>query len=471
MKQKEWALKYLKEYDFDVTRLLNDYYYEKYIEETESEAFFSSYKRYLYYVRKEYNEQLQNLEQNEKFESVEDLNIEEDADKLISLLEEATAQRGRKLKFSDLSYVAAKNNFSPSSFQMMIPNLNETLSDIYKVNSLDLKSDVDSIKLKRKISVLEQEVNNLKNQHADYSILVDTLNEVVEIYEPWKSPVFIKSKSNNIREVVALYSDLHAGEIVSLEETHGINEYNQHIMKRRIDSFFNQIVEYADEVGSSVINFKMLGDLINGEIHEELMINSDLDTIESLILVADYTSQWIRNLSKHFSEIKILGVSGNHGRFHKKPSFKKRNILNFDYLAYEFMKRELKNVVKEFYVPKSPFSIHEILGFRFFSTHGEMFKGGTGLSPQSGTWGRDIEKLNGVYKSTGGFQYAEFAHFHTPILETLSFSGISIITNGSIKGGDEFSLGAVKSSSRPAQIVYTVEENYGTKFLTKLFLD
>jgi len=344
------------------------------------------------------------------------------------------------------------------------------LRDIYRINSLEFENDIDSIKLKRKIKVLQSEVNELKNNQADYSQLLDTLEDITEIYVPWEVPKNIIVPNKNTRAVAALYSDLHAGELVSFEETHGLNEYNQEIMKERIDSFFSQAVDYAKEVGSNILYLKMLGDMVNGEIHEELIRNSDMDTVESLLLVADYTSQWIKKISEYFSEIHVIALPGNHGRFSKKPNFKKANILNFDYLAYEFIKREVQDIVTTFELPKSPFVIRDIFGYGFFSTHGNMFKGGNGLQPASGTWVRDLAKIKGLFKQYN-FGVMEMAHFHTPILDFPAYDGSSIMVNGSIKGADEFSIGAVKAGSRASQLVYTVEKDSGIKFRTTLFLD
>lgn len=459
MKKKDWVAQKLKSYSSKELQTRD--FYNEYCEATDSDATFASYRRYVNIVATEETEE----------ESGSPLPYLEDEPTLIMYLEDEVTARKQKLKHSDLAEIARREGFNPASFSRYVTDLNKVLRDIYRINSLEFENDIDTIKLHRKIKVLQSEVDELRNQHADYSQLVDLLEDVTEIYTPWEKPEFILPNRSKERAVVALYSDLHAGELVSLEETHGLNKYNQEIMKERIDRFFTQVVEYASEIGSNILYLKMLGDMVNGEIHEELIRNSDLDTTESLILVADYTAKWIHHISQYFSDIHIIALSGNHGRYSKKPNFKKKQALNFDYLAYEFIRREVKDIVSSFELPQSPFVIRNIYDFRFFTSHGDQFKGGTGLSPTSGTWGRDIEKLKGLFQSSGGFDYAEFAHFHTPHLDVPTFSGVSIIVNGAIKGADEFSIGAVKAGSRPSQVVYTVERGYGVKFRTTLYLD
>jgi len=466
MKRSDWIKNALRKNQYNTAALLTKENFEKYKEETGSWSSFSSYKSYMYIILKE---ETQNSEDLENSQEEEDTIY--DAEYLQSILEQETAQNQRKLKYSDLQNIADKHGFSVRSFHISIPDLSETLSNIYRVNSLDFQPEVDQMKLKRQIDTLEKENRTLKKDHVDVSVVVDTLQDIVQEYKPWEAPNYIPSNRSSARELVALYSDLHAGELVSLEETHGLNEYNTQTMKKRIDIFFEKMIEFATELKTDVLHFKMLGDMINGEIHEELVRNADADTLESLILIADYTAQWIRRISEFFREINILAVSGNHGRFSKKPNFKKRNTLNFDFISYEFMRRELRDVVDNFDLPKSFFVIRDILGYKFLSMHGDTLKGGTGLNPISGTWGRDVGKIESLYSDQGGFDYAEFAHFHTSILDMPTFSGVSMIANGSIKGADEFSIGAVKKGEAPSQTVYVVEENEGVKFRTSLNLE
>lgn len=466
MTKQVWVLDKLKECNFDIVKVSKKEQFDDYVDETNSLSTYESYCRYIRKIAQKVRDISQEIE-----EAPNELPLQDNYDTLVSILEEEIKQRGVRLRMSDLNEIAYRHKFSPSSFSLYIPNLPAFLSNVYKINGLDIENDIDVYRLKQKIRVLSEEVNLLKTKHADYSNLLNALSEITTLYVPWEVPNIIVSHKENLRAVGALFSDLHAGELVSKEETLGLNEYNQDIMKDRIDKFFNQLINYGQEVKVNVLYLKMLGDMVNGEIHEELIRNSDLDSVEALILVADYVSQWIRRISEFFKEINIIAVSGNHGRFSKKPIYKKAQTLNFDYLAYEFMKRETKSIVKSFVLPKSQMIISSILGYRFLTMHGSLLKGGTGLQPASGTWLRDTTKLKGLYEKYGGFQFVEFAHFHTPILDFPSFDGTSIIVNGAVKGADEFSIGAVKSGSRPAQVVYVIEKGVGMKFRSVLYLD
>ena len=467
MKKKEWIINELKQNSYEKGLVFNKY--KEFVMATNSSLNESGFRSYVSRILKELI-----VKGNEDvIVDKVDFPIEEDEELLLAILEGAAKDKGSKLTLSDLKNLASENKISIRSFYNIEgTSVDETLKYIHKINHLHMDEEVNTIKFKRKIRVLQSEVNQLRNHYVDYSQIIDLLGEAVKIYTPWEEPSIIENKSPKNRAVVALFSDVHAGELVSFEETHGINKYDQEIMKSRIDSFFNQLIEYAEEVGSDELHLKMLGDMVNGEIHEELIRNSDLDTTESILAFADYISQWLTKLSSKFSIINVMALSGNHGRFSKKPNFKKKQTLNFDYLAYEFIRRETQNVVTSFEIPESPFVVRNINGFKFFSTHGDIFKGGTGLNPASGTIGRDAEKLSGVLRQINqDFQYMDIGHFHKVILDLPTFSGKSIMQNGSVKGTDEFSIGAVKAGERPSQVVYIVEEGYGVKFRTALYLD
>jgi hypothetical protein len=390
-----------------------------------------------------------------------------DPSEVFAMLEKRMQDSKEKITPTDLKELAEDLGSNPSEFYK-INGFAEFLTELNKASKDFVEDGLKELHLTRKVKSLETELKSYKDNQLDVSSIVKAFEDAVEVYEPPKKPKVDFVTSEKERVVVGLLSDIHCGEVVSFEETMGVNAYNVTILKTRLDSFFTQLVEYAQEVKSDVLYLKLLGDIVNGEIHEELLKYSDISTVKSLLEVSDYIAWWLSKIREHFKEIKVLGLSGNHGRFSKKPSFKGKNKENFDYIAYEFIRRETRDIVKEFILPESAFYIDEILGNKFFSTHGDIFKGGTGLQPMSGTWGRDIAKLGATL---GGFDYAEFGHFHRAMAELPTFGKASILVNGSVKGADEFSLQAVKSGERPAQLVYTVEEEYGAKFITRLYLD
>ncbi len=439
--------------------------YSEFIDETDSILKKESYKRKI-------RECALKVKTNLIAESKIDATLEQyKKDDLIKLLETKIQEVQRILNYADIQVLAQENKIPIKAFYSNIDNFDKILKDIYQLHSFKVNYEIKYKRLENKYRVLQQEKKNLLMKTATYEEVVDTLESIVKIYEPFNMPNYIPSKIN-FREAVVCISDTHFEENVSLEETHGINEYSPEIAKKRLDILFGKVIDWSRELKVDTLNIKLLGDMVSGIIVEEIVANANLDAVTAVIQLADYISMWIQKLSKEFKTIKILGLVGNHGRFSKKPNFKQKQVLNFDYILYEFIRRETKNIVSEFDVPKSFFKINSILDSVFLSLHGDIFRGGTGLNPVSGTIGRDIAKLNGLlHEHHLSFKYAEFGHFHHGESVITSFDGAIIMMNGSLMGGNEYGIGQVKRADRPSQNFYIVEKDKGVLFKNTIYFD
>jgi hypothetical protein len=465
----KWIKEKIYEYkDYTIVQSL----YETFQRETGSSA---SYRSYFDQVKKVWNKlSIKNPEFISAKPDEQDLlkNFNYSKEDLIGLIEERVQNTQEKISFSDLTSIASENNFPVQLFYLLIPDVKASIDAINKINLLNLQEKKSIDKLKREVKLLKAELKHYREHELDVEAILDVLDSAVSEYTPSSAPSYIPSHTTRDRVANLLISDTHFGETVDFEETHFLNEYNSTIAKERLDTYFHTILEWSDELQINKVYIKFLGDMVNGIIHEELVEHADLELVDSILVLCDYLVQWIIELKKYFKEVKILAVPGNHGRITQRKTFKSKNKLNFDYIMYEFMRRELKNAVTEFTIPKSFFAIHQILDSAIMSTHGDVFRGGTGLNPVSGTWGRDISKMRGLLERAGmNFQYAEFGHFHIsePVLQ--AFDGTQIIVNGSVKGTDEFSLGAVKTGSRPSQNYYVIEEGRGMIFKNVVYLD
>jgi hypothetical protein len=467
---KDWILGKLKEtnYNFDIVRNSYEELRKDGIKVTEG-----SFQRIIRDVASRlresetYSKSTEDIERNS-------INIDDyDYSEMLGILDSFTKEKGSILTMRDLSHIKEETNIPAEVWLTMFPDFTEICKNLYKENMLHLKDEMKHKKLSEDISFLKKENRHLKEKESFIERTIEVLEEVVREYEPITGVNLVNRKGIVEREAVALFSDWHFGETVSSEEVHGVNAYNVDIAKERIDIYFNELKTYLIELNVSVLNLALLGDLISGRIHEELMEHSSLETSYTIIILADYISQWIHELSKDF-KIKVLGIPGNHGRFNKKPSFKGKYVDNFEFLVYEFIRREVKNVVEEFDVPESMFKIKTVIDTNICFTHGDIFRGGTGLSPVSGTWARDVAKLNGLMRNNDlAFDIMCFGHFHTGDMKLQGFDGTKIVINGSGKGTDEFSIGAVKTGNRPNQSIFIVEKGMPgiTRFFNSVFLD
>ena len=139
-------------------------------------------------------------------------------------------------------------------------------------------------------------------------------------------------------------------------------------------------------------------------------------------------------LAGEFGHVHVPGVVGNHGRNSHKPVMKNRVEDNFDWLFYRILQRELKGDERfTWQLPVTADVTVQHYGHRYLMTHGDQFRGGSGIS------GIQTPLALGAFRKSKR-QQAVADPFDTMLLghvhqyQTLP----GIITNGSLKGYDEY---------------------------------
>lgn len=287
------------------------------------------------------------------------------------------------------------------------------------------------------------------------------------------TPNIILSKDKKINEEACLLlSDLHLGEIVSEEEMGGLAHYDfatfqfryQHLIKTTIDITKNKMSGY----NINKLNILGLGDFVSGTIHDELVETAEGTVIEWCFGGAYIVAQGFRDLAKHFNQIDVDCVVGNHGRLKQKPYFKNRYV-NWDYVFYVtlmLMLRDIKNI--KFNIPKSFFLTKTINNHNFLIMHGDNVKSWMGI-PWYGINRMAANFTELLASKEKFFSYICLGHFHSDA--TLRKVSGERIINGSFTGGDEFSLGALFAVSSPVQMLFGVHKDNGITWRFPIRLD
>jgi len=315
--------------------------------------------------------------------------------------------------------------------------------------------------LKNQLKIRDNEIKRLSDMAACDYTLIRMFEESLEQFEPvqYIMPQDLKQKATS-EEVVILLSDIHYGEVVSSEAMLDSNAYDTIIAKERLDKWYNAIRSILNKLNGynhKKINLFLLGDMVNGMIHEEL--KSGTCEVDQVLELGEIIAQIIFELSKEF-DIDVCGVIGNHGRMTKKPSFKKK-YNNFDYLVYKFVEIRCQNLTNvTFNFPKSGMCVKEINGHNFLLRHGDCkaqsFMGIPfyGIQRASSKITQTIAYLKDMY-----IHYEVLGHFHTTnVLEKV---GGSVIMNGTLKGGDEFALESMLTSCEAKQTIFGVHKEHG----------
>jgi intein/homing endonuclease len=138
--------------------------------------------------------------------------------------------------------------------------------------------------------------------------------------KPVASKIKVAKETDAEATFVAVASDWHVEETVEGKTINGLNEFNLDIAEQRINRFWQSIVRMAEiqRHGAKIERLVLVlgGDLMTGYIHEELMENNALSPTQTVLWLQDQIASGVDLLSKHFGEISIPCVYGNHGRCH-----------------------------------------------------------------------------------------------------------------------------------------------------------
>ena len=362
---------------------------------------------------------------------------------------------------------------------------------IEKVDPEDIELDTvdDRIKLDRKVATHKAETayfkklyeNSLKETTQEESILeaITTLTTPFAGQKPYVKKVPVGStKGTTPQTVVAPLSDTHIGEHVDYEEMAGLNSYSFEIFNKRLYGWASQLLTLVELrrqfVPIDKLTIPMLGDMISGDIHDEL-IKTNLDScLQQMIRGANLIAQALMYLAPHFKEIEVACVVGNHGRLTRKPPMKNK-YMDWDYMLYQWVAafcKEQSNIT--FHIPKSYMSIIEVCNRNILIMHGDNIAGGGSItsvtrlltSLRSVVQFRkgledEIERLNGTLSNRlpSTFDSVMMGHFHR--CDELDIGTGQALICGCMKGGDEFALQRLGVITKPQQIVTYWHPKYG----------
>lgn len=323
----------------------------------------------------------------------------------------------------------------------------------------------------RRISRLEDEIKHLRRlykgqtrESATLDALLDAINDAAPTIRPVRPPK-TRIVGDQIEEesLVLLLGDLHIGEIVDANQTSGISTFNIDIARRRIQYTVDTAVKIARSKMSKYHFRKLvvafLGDMVSGIIHDELRVNDEEGIVGQIIIAVEIIAEALLKLCQEFEEVEAHCVVGNHGRVTEERYFKGKATNNYDYLVYKMLEKVLADQPNLTWdIPKSFFTVMTVENERFLILHGDVVKSWMGI-PFYGLQ-RAYLKWRALHADYGmPFEHMIVGHYHNPNMQTVV--RYELIINGCIKGGDEYSIGAIAAACDPVQIMFGVHAEKG----------
>ena len=281
-----------------------------------------------------------------------------------------------------------------------------------------------------------------------------------------------KKEKKSFAGVPTLFaSDWHWGEIVDPNQINGVNEYNMTIAQNRARTMIEKAIDllknYIANANYPGIVFVLGGDMVSGDIHEELMATNEKEIMPTVLDLFGVLSWCIHTLAEEFGQVFVPCVSGNHGRNTHKIRNKGRNFTSFDWLLYQFLAKRFENDSRvTFHIPDGSDAYYSIFGHKYLLTHGDQFRGGDGVIGALGPIVRgDHRKRSRNSQIDMGYETMLLGHWHQLIqLERL-------IVNGSLKGYDEYAYSNNFGFEPPRQAMWITHPDHGITFSIPIYVD
>lgn len=266
-------------------------------------------------------------------------------------------------------------------------------------------------------------------------------------------------------------SDVHAGEVVRAEEINGLNSYDMATCRKRLRLMVDRTIDLLE---NHLVNpnypgivFALGGDMVSGDIHDELKETNELASLPTVLALRDVLVSCIGTLADRFGKVFVPCVVGNHGRQSKKPRAKLRVHTNYDWLLYTLLEKHFEGDPRiRFNIPEGPDARYSVYGHRYLLIHGDRFRGGDGMIGALGPIIRgDHRERSKASQINAQYDTMILGHWH----QYISLS--KLIVNGSVKGYDEYANNAGFGFEAPKQALWLTHPKHGITISMPVILE
>lgn len=313
-------------------------------------------------------------------------------------------------------------------WEKMFPRLNGVAEDTETVEEEEKKVDLkDHIGLDRKVKKQTKELRQLRRKYEHVlkqnEELENTSGILKELEEGLTGinlhPVgeTKKSKSGKNQAIAFMIaSDWHVEEDVDPDTINGMNEYNMDIAEARSRKFFENGVKIIKNCKTfndiDTLVLALLGDMITGYIHEELLESNNASPTEAVLFASELIIWGIEYIKANtdLKEIVVPCSFGNHGRTQKQKKVSTSAKNSYEWLMYKNLQRHYKDDPKvEFIVESGYHTYLEVFDkylIRFH--HGDSMRYGGGVGGLTIPVNKAINQWNKIRHA-----YLDvFGHFH-----------------------------------------------------------
>jgi hypothetical protein len=265
--------------------------------------------------------------------------------------------------------------------------------------------------------------------------------------------------------VTAILSDLHLDEMVRADEMRDVNAYDRRIAHQRLSRWVEKVStlprDYMAGVDYDGAALFLAGDLLSGDIHEELRKTNAGTIAEGIAYWVDPLSAAVGALADEYGKVTVDVVAGNHGRnpINRRSPAKGRARDNFDTLIGWLIARDYANDDRvDVHVEMSTDAYRRIYSHTYLVNHGDGFKGGSGIAGALSPLLLGSHRKGKVASATGQpYDTMVVGHWH----QLMMLPGQGLIVNGSLKGYDEYARTMAFSYEEAQQGLWLTTPEHG----------
>lgn len=312
--------------------------------------------------------------------------------------------------------------------------------DTYKEELIDIKHEIR--KEKQKLFDERTALNLVIRKKARNEEDLQMLKDIIVQNGTTTLPQIEKDIVETNNDLFVSISDFHMG----IDVDNNFGTYNSDVAKKRLKEYADKIIEIQNLHNSENAYVGLLGDMISGNIHFTTQLENRQNVIEQVQMCAELLSAFVYELSKHFNNVYVNGVAGNHSR----TSFKDQVLRDdrLDNLIPWYMKAKLSHLSNVKFLDEEnidpTIGLYTIRGKSYLMVHGDF----------------DNFSESGVSKLVMMLEFKPeavfYGHLHKCSYDTIS--GVKIIRSGSFCGtADDFTV-SKRLSGNASQMVCVVTE-------------
>ena len=325
--------------------------------------------------------------------------------------------------------------------------------------------DTAEAELKHRIKTLETQLSGYrKGELSDKYVRSKILGLADTVASPPTWLVDAKATKSSPGVPTLMASDWHWAEVVNPTQIGGVNEYNLDIAHARAKRLITTAI---DLLNNHMVNpqypgivFVLGGDLLSGDIHDELKETNEIPLIKAMLDLFDVLVWCIATLANTFGRVFVPCVTGNHGRNTMKIRAKDRNYTSFDWLVCTLLEKHFATDKRvTFLVSDGPDAYYKVYNHRYLLSHGDQFRGGDGMIGALGPIIRgDYKKRSRNNQVNMGYDTLIIGHWHQLIQMN------RLIVNGSLCGYNEYAYAGNFPFETPKQALWVTHPVHGITF-------